>query len=206
MGGVSKHLVRYDEINGAAAESGLAGMNKTKMANKSTVADGLPANSSTQALRTFDKSLPMTLLRAHESVLRTFIPHLRAHDLSTQQWRVMRALAEVEAYDVSELAEACSLLRPSVSRIVQNLEGRGILLRQPCGRDSRRSLVSITPEGRDLIDLIAPESEARYAYIEKQFGRDNLAALYDMLQALVTSLSDPIPAFGDLAGEDEAQD
>ena len=206
MGGVSKDLVRYDESKGAFAKSGLAGMDKRKMVKKSTVADGLPESLSAQALRTFDKSLPMTLLRAHESVLRTFIPHLRAHDLSTQQWRVMRALAEVEAYDVSELAEACSLLRPSVSRIVQNLEGRGILLRQPCGRDSRRSLVSITQEGRDLIDLIAPESEARYAYIEKQFGRDNLAALYDMLQALVTSLSDPIPAFGDLAGEDEAQD
>ena len=198
--------MRYDEINGVAAESGLADMSKAKQANKSTMADGPLETPSAQALRTFDKSLPMTLLRTHEAVLRTFIPHLRAHDLSTQQWRVMRALAEVEAYDVSELAEACSLLRPSVSRIVQNLESRGILQRQPCDRDSRRSLVSITPEGLELIAVIAPESEARYAYIEKQFGRDNLTALYDMLQSLVASLSRPTPAFGDLAGEDEAQD
>ena len=154
------------------------------------------------ALRRFDRSLPMTLLRAHEAVLRTFIPHLRAHDLSTQQWRVMRALAEAEAYDVGELSEACSLLRPSVSRIVQNLESRGILERSPCGRDSRRSLISITPAGRDLIELIAPESEARYAYIEARFGRDNLSALYDMLQSLVDALTDPAPAFGDLQGEE----
>ena len=79
------------------------------------------------ALRGFDRSLPMRLLRAHEAVLRTFVPHLRAHDLSTQQWRVMRALVEYGEFDVSELAEACSLLRPSASRIVQNLEQREVV-------------------------------------------------------------------------------
>jgi DNA-binding MarR family transcriptional regulator len=69
-------------------------------------------------------------------------------------------------------------------------------------RDSRRSLISITPAGRDLIELIAPESEARYAYIEARFGRENLGALYDMLQSLVDALADPAPAFGDLQGEE----
>ena len=59
------------------------------------------------SLRRFDRSLPMSLLKAHESVLRMFIPHLRAHDLSPQQWRVMRALADTDALDVSELSEAC---------------------------------------------------------------------------------------------------
>ena len=66
-----------------------------------TVASNTPTASN---MRRFDQSLPMTLLKAHEAVLRTFIPHLRAHDLSTQQWRVMRALAESESLDVSELA------------------------------------------------------------------------------------------------------
>ena len=153
------------------------------------------------SMRRFNRSLPMSLLKAHEAVLRTFIPHLRAHDLSTQQWRVMRALVENEALDVSELSEACALLRPSVSRIVQNLEGRGIVNRGPCPRDSRRSLVSITVKGRGLIEEIAPESEARYDYIESRFGAKNLTQLYELLQELVDALDDPAPAFGDLTGE-----
>lgn len=153
------------------------------------------------SMRRFDRSLPMSLLKAHEAVLRTFIPHLREHDLSTQQWRVMRALAESHALDVSELAAQCSLLRPSVSRIIQNLESRGIITRRPCDSDSRRSLVSITDRGRQLVAEIAPESEARYDYIESRFGRDNLHQLYDLLQALVDALDEPPPAFGDLAGE-----
>ncbi|MEQ8262767.1 homoprotocatechuate degradation operon regulator HpaR [Pseudohaliea sp.] len=143
----------------------------------------------------------MSLLKAHEAVLRTFIPHLRAHQLSPQQWRVMRALAEVDALDVRELSDACSLLRPSVSRILQNLEQRRIVVRQPCPSDSRRSLISITAKGLKLIADIAPESEARYEYIEERFGTENLATLYGLLESLVESLESTPPAFGDLPDE-----
>jgi len=162
---------------------------KTKLSNSKNKS-GERTNPLTN-LRRFDRSLPMSLLKAHEAVLRTFIPHLRAHDLSSQQWRVMRALAEVDALDVSELADACSLLRPSVSRIVQNLEGRGIIDRRPCERDSRRSLVKITDKGLNMIAQIAPESESRYDYIESRFGAKNLTQLYELLHELVDALDDP---------------
>jgi len=173
----------------------MATSSKTKL-NRSKIGSKQLNNPLTN-MRRFDRSLPMSLLKAHEAVLRTFIPHLRAHDLSTQQWRVMRALAEVDALDVSELAEACSLLRPSVSRIVQNLEGRGIIVRQPCGRDSRRSLVKITEKGLNMIAEIAPESELRYDYIESRFGTKNLTQLYELLHELVDALDDPVTDYVD---------
>lgn len=154
-----------------------------------------------QSMRRFDRSLPMSLLKAREAVLRTFVPHLKAHDLSTQQWRVMRALAESDALDISELADRCSLLRPSVSRILQNLEARGIAARRPCKNDSRRSLVSITKKGLKLIAQIAPESEARYVYIESRFGAEKLTELYNLLDDLVEALEDAAPEFGALEGE-----
>ncbi|MFT5000920.1 MAG: hypothetical protein ACI875_001925, partial [Planctomycetota bacterium] len=37
-----------------------------------------------------EKSLPIMLLRAREAVMRRFRPMLRLHDLSEQQWRVLR--------------------------------------------------------------------------------------------------------------------
>lgn len=173
----------------------------TQRQKPKSAAAGVGSAPAASKMRRFDQSLPMTLLKAHEAVLRTFIPHLRAHDLSTQQWRVMRALAESESLDVSELATACSLLRPSVSRIIQNLEGREILRRQPCDRDSRRSLVSITTYGLRLIQEIAPESEARYQYIETQFGAENLSGLYELLNELIEALDSAAPPFGALGAE-----
>ena len=139
-------------------------------------------------LREFDRSLPMTLLKAREAVMRKFIPSLREHDLSAQQWRVLRALMESSNRDVSEIAERCSILLPSLSRILRNLEGRGLIRRRLCKNDQRRSLVSISAKGRRLVERIAPISEERYDEIAARFGERNLAELYTMLAKLIECL------------------
>src|ERR1700751_1542936 len=55
-------------------------------------------------MRDFSRSLPMLLLRAREAVMRQFRPSLRSHGLTEQQWRILRALAAIDAIEVTELA------------------------------------------------------------------------------------------------------
>ena len=81
-------------------------------------------------LREFDRSLPMTMLKAREAVMRKFMPALREHDLSAQQWRVLRALNEAKSRDASEIADQCAILMPSLSRILRNLENRKLIRRK----------------------------------------------------------------------------
>ncbi len=45
------------------------------------------------AIRPFAHSLPMRLLRVREALMQNFRPHLLAHGMSEQQWRIVRALA-----------------------------------------------------------------------------------------------------------------
>ena len=78
-------------------------------------------NDSEKALRSFDRSLPMALLRAREAVMKKFLPSLRANNLSSQQWRVIRALREKDGQDLSELSARCFLLMPSLSHILSIL-------------------------------------------------------------------------------------
>ena len=66
-----------------------------------------------RALPDFAHSLPMLLLKARESVMDRFRPVLRRFDLTEQQWRVIRALAEVDERDASELAAESYILAPS---------------------------------------------------------------------------------------------
>ena len=87
-------------------------------------------------LRSFDRSLPMALLRAREAVMKKFTPSLRENDLSSQQWRVIRALNEEDGLDISELAARCYLLMPSLSRIIQNLERRDLINRAQSESDN----------------------------------------------------------------------
>jgi homoprotocatechuate degradation regulator HpaR len=139
-------------------------------------------------MRDFSRSLPMALLRARESVMRHFRPSLRAHGLTEQQWRILRALASIDDIEVTELARVAYLLGPSLSRILRDLETRRLIERRVVKADLRRSMVSITANGLRLIKAVAPSSEAIYAELTRRFGARSLADLQEMLHRLEVSL------------------
>lgn len=140
-------------------------------------------------MRDFSRSLPMSLLRAREAVMRQFRPSLREHGLTEQQWRILRALAAIEAVEVTELARTAFLLGPSLSRILRDLEARNLIERKTAKADQRRSMVSISKEGVKLMASVAPNSEAIYAEITRRFGARKLAELQEMLGELEHSLA-----------------
>jgi len=139
-------------------------------------------------LEDFDHSLPMSLLRAREAVMRKFIPILRSHDLSPEQWRVIRALKLDGALEMAELSRRCFLLAPSMSRIAQNLEKREIVIRKTVENDQRRSQLELTNKGLTLFNEVAPESSEQYSKIKQIYGTEKLESLYDLLNQLVESL------------------
>ena len=141
-------------------------------------------------LREFKRSLPMSLLRAREAVMKKFMPSLKEHGLSPQQWRVIRALQEENGLDISELSERCQLLMPSLSRIIQNLDSRKLVERQSVESDQRRSAIFLTGSGRSLFDLVAPKSIERYNHITEKFGYGKLELLYDLLDELVEKIEE----------------
>lgn len=118
-----------------------------------------------------------------------FRPMLRQHGLTEQQWRVIRALAAYENIDASELARRSFLLAPSLTRILQFLEGEKTVKRSPDENDQRRSVFVLTAKGKKLYGLVGPDSEVLYARIEKQFGANKLESLYGLLAEFYTALA-----------------
>jgi|EndMetStandDraft_9_1072997.scaffolds.fasta_scaffold33302_2 homoprotocatechuate degradation regulator HpaR len=141
-------------------------------------------------MREFSRSLPMSLLRAREAVMRQFRPSLRNHGLTEQQWRILRALTAVDTIEVTELARVAFLLGPSLSRILRDLEARDLIERRTAKADLRRGEVSISSKGMKLIEAVAPNSEAIYAEITNRFGARKLAELQEMLGELERSLAE----------------
>ena len=150
---------------------------------------GAKAEQNRVPMREFSRSLPMSLLRAREAVMRQFRPSLRHHGLTEQQWRILRALAAVESIEVTELAHVAFLLGPSLSRILRDLEARHLIERKAAKADLRRAMVSISARGVKLIEAVAPNSEAIYAAITRRYGARKLAELQDMLHMLEASLA-----------------
>jgi homoprotocatechuate degradation regulator HpaR len=159
------------------------------MANKARSSKTIAEDVRHVPMRDFSQSLPMALLRAREAVMRQFRPSLRKHDLTEQQWRILRALAAVDAIEVTGLAHLAFLLGPSLSRILRDLEARGLVTRKLVERDQRRSVLSISPKGLKLIAQVAPHSEAIYAEIAQRYGARKLGELQQMLGDLEVSLA-----------------
>jgi homoprotocatechuate degradation regulator HpaR len=144
-------------------------------------------------MRDFSRSLPMLLLRSHQAVMAQFRPVLRAHRITEQQWRVLRALASVDQARITRLAELTLISKPSLSRLLPALEARGLVRRGPAADDLRGASIRIAPGGRALLRTVGPHSEARYRAIGERLGEDAMAALYALLPRLAAALEGSPP-------------
>lgn len=131
----------------------------------------------------------MALLRAREVVMARFRPMLARHDITEQQWRALRELAENGPLEATELANRASILPPSLTRIIKALEERKLISRNKVKGDGRRAKLAISPAGVRLIEALAPERRAIYDAIEKRFGAVEHESLIDLLDALIRSES-----------------
>jgi homoprotocatechuate degradation regulator HpaR len=144
------------------------------------------------SIRDFSLSLPMALLQAREAVMQHFRASLRHHNLTEQQWRVLRAVNAVDEIKVTDLARRTFLRGPSLTRILRDLDARRLIERRASNTDLRSGLISISPNGEKIIDVVGPESEAIYAEIARRIGDPELIRLQELLKRLEQELSSEI--------------
>lgn len=134
------------------------------------------------------RTLPIALLRAREAVMERMRPMLHAHDITEQQWRVIRVLREEGELDATTLADHACILAPSLTRILKSLESRNLLRTTRDKADGRRVIVELTPEGRSLIASVTPQASEIYAGIEEAMGPGRVEHLLNELEFLLSRL------------------
>jgi homoprotocatechuate degradation regulator HpaR len=140
-------------------------------------------------MRPFERSLPMQLMLAREAVMLRFRPHLNESGLTDQQWRIIRALNEVDELEIVELGKSCCLHAASLSRILPKLEADGLVSRRSSKSDQRRVIVSLTSKGRRLFATVAPRSEEIYAALAREIGPAKLEQIYHLLDEVIGALA-----------------
>lgn len=135
------------------------------------------------------RNLPRLLLEAREAVMQHTRPSLREHGLSDQQWRVLRVLGEHAAdpagVETGRVAREALLLGPSLSGVLTRMERDGLITRQRCPRDARSTMVRATAAGLTLVRKLSVTIESHYQWMESQLGKERLAQLYALLDAVI---------------------
>lgn len=135
-------------------------------------------------LKSTARSLPISLLRARETVMAPVRDMLNGIHLSEQKWRVLRVLDELGEVEQSIIAKEACLLLPSLTRILRSMEADGQVSRRQDSQDKRRTLVQITEPGRQILAENMSTSQEIYQKIEAQMGREKLESLLDLLEDL----------------------
>jgi homoprotocatechuate degradation regulator HpaR len=145
------------------------------------------------------RNLPRLLLQAREAVMTHTRPSLREHGLSDQQWRVLRVLGEhansteaAEGVETGRVAREAFLLGPSLTGVLTRMERDGLIERSRCSQDARRTVVRATKLGLSKVAKLSEAIEAHYAWMESELGKQKLAQLYQLLDAVIQLETSPM--------------
>ncbi len=130
------------------------------------------------------RSLPIALLRARERVMGPVRKMLSDAGVTEQQWRVLRVLKEEGSQEPTHIAERACLLLPSLTRILQKLETKGLIRRHTHPGDKRRQIVEITDRGATIIEDNIDVTLQLAEEIKAQLGPERHEALLDLLNDL----------------------
>lgn len=70
--------------------------------------------------------------------------------LTREQWSIMAVLWEKDGLTQQALTDATYRDRPGTTRLLDNLEKEGLVVRRPHETDRRTNLVFLTPKGREI--------------------------------------------------------
>ena len=101
------------------------------------------------------------LLRAAESLSSRVHRHLTEARLSISQFGVLEALYHVGSLSQSEIAQKVLKSTGNITMVIDNLEKRGLVVRNKKDDDRRSYIIQLTKEGRKLISSLFPGHAAR---------------------------------------------
>ena len=131
------------------------------------------------------RNLPRLLLQAREAVMAHTRPSQRQHALSDQQWRVLRVLGEHGTVDTGRVAREAFILGPSLTGVLSRMERDGLIVRDRDPADQRKTVVGASTKGKALVRKLSTTIEAHYESMEGVLGKQKLAELYTLLDAVI---------------------
>jgi DNA-binding MarR family transcriptional regulator len=131
-----------------------------------------------------EESAYLDLLRTADVLTRGAISVLKAEELSTTQYNVLRILrGSPQGLPCGEIAGRMITRDPDVTRLLDRMEKRALISRSRESRDRRLVLARITPEGLRLVNRLDEPVQKIHRKQLGHMGKDRLKALAELLAA-----------------------
>ncbi|ROZ77647.1 MarR family winged helix-turn-helix transcriptional regulator [Ramlibacter sp. WS9] len=135
-----------------------------------------------------ERAIPYLVARAGIRMGQAFSKELKPFGLTLTEWRVCAALHHKPHQRLAELATHTSAEPSTLSRTVEGLLQRGLLIRDRSGDDARALALSLTPEGDALAQRIIPLAQLYDRVALSGISATQVDLLRDMLRRIYSNI------------------
>jgi len=140
-----------------------------------------------------DRSAGFMLGKTYRNISALFQNRLKEYGITPEQWSVLYQVERNEGLIQKEIAERSGKDRPTTTRILDQLEGKGLTFKTMGENDRRSFLVYITEKGKALIQETHPIERQMTEEIKKCITDDE----YETLMKLLYKISSHIQQIND---------
>lgn len=119
-----------------------------------------------------------------------FHAHVRAQGLRVPEWRVLACLVDDDGMMITQLAKLSLMEQSRMTRIVDQMDARGLVARAPDNADKRRVRVCLTEKGRALADTLVADARTHEARLLSSLADTDAERIKVVLQTLLDTLEE----------------
>lgn len=121
-----------------------------------------------------------------------FLSQLKAFDITPEQWSVLNQIAISEGLNQKEVAAKADKDQPSITRILDLLEKKGLIRREVSPHDRRAFLLHITQSGKNLLDATTPIEQECSRLIRKGIDSKEMEIFRNILSRMNANLEEKL--------------
>ncbi|MDF2925969.1 MAG: transcriptional regulator [Paenibacillaceae bacterium] len=110
---------------------------------------------------------------------------LKEFEISPEQWSVLYYIREQEGLIQKELAGRSGKDKPTVTRILDSLEDKGLIVRKPGEHDRRSFRIYATDKGKELVELTEPVERSMNEQLAQLLGAEDCSQLLFQLNRII---------------------
>jgi DNA-binding MarR family transcriptional regulator len=110
---------------------------------------------------------------------------IAGEEVTEEQWRVLQVLSDEQGRSMGELAERVLMNHPALTKNIDKLVSRGLVMRKTSADDSRKVLVFISNTGLAMVQRLTAQVDAHHKSIHKVLGARKTEQLKKLLDDFV---------------------
>ena len=132
-----------------------------------------------------DGYLAALLAQASQLISGEFHQVVRANGFSVSEWRVLASLAGSAPLSIGRLAAISTIKQPTVTRLLDRMEAKGLVQRLENDGDRRITLVAITAAGLRRVSRLIALARAHEQRVLEPFGLRRAEELKTTLRHII---------------------